>query len=236
MINFKRGSTKVINGEPKDGTWKGVVLEDGQPGYDRTSNRLKIGDGHSKWEALKWLKGGLEANQVLDSEIRAKIRYETNNEDKTIFTYGKKDPNNDLIGEVYLHQYDGPIETDYVIEVGVDSYWKYRKWHSGLVECWCSVNHTNISLLNEYGTLFKSAVIEAINYPSQITFSNAPTETVTAMPVNTKGHLYDIPIFTCVGAANTKTKTSSIYLCGAESINIPAVTLNYLVKGYTELI
>lgn len=235
MIQFKRGSTKVNNGSldksAAAGSWKDVVLQDGQPGYDKTSNRLKIGDGYSKWQDLKWLKSGLEKNQILDSEAQARKRLKKNNEDITIFTYGKKDPNNDLVGEVYLHQYDGPIETDYVIEVGVDSYWKYRKWYSGLVECWCSVNYTNISLLNTYGTLFKSAVIEAINYPSQIAFSNTPTEIITAMPVNTGGHSSDIPIFTCIGAANTKTKTSSIYLCGADSINIPAVTLNYLVKG-----
>lgn len=230
MIQFKRGSTKIVGGQADAGSWKDVVLQDGQPGYDKTSNRLKIGDGHSKWQDLKWLKSGFEKNQILDSEAKARARLNANKEDITIFTYGTVDPTDSLVGEVYLHQYEGALETDYVIETGVDGQWTYRKWQSGLIECWCSVEHSSIAISNEYGSLFKSAAISPISYPSQIYFREAPVENVTSMTKNSSGVLSDIPIFTCIGANNTKNQTSRIYLCSAQKITTNLV-INYSIKG-----
>jgi Major tropism determinant N-terminal domain len=37
--------------------WERVnpILDDGEPGYDKTQNMLKIGDGYTPWTALKYL-------------------------------------------------------------------------------------------------------------------------------------------------------------------------------------
>lgn len=237
MIQFKRGSTiKGFNGgKPSSGTWSNIILEEGQPGYDKTTNRLKIGDGFSKWEFLPWLRGGLEKKQILDSEANAKARLKVDSEDTTIFTYGTEDPIIDdssskkLVGDIYLHQYDGPIETDYVIESGIDDGWTYRKWHSGVVECWCSYRPDNtdeIRLLNQYGSaLFKSSELTPKNYPKIITFISIPTEIITAIPEESAQ-----PVFMGIKSKNTEKTTSTIFLCGVEESTVK-VTVNCYVKG-----
>lgn len=181
MIQFMRGSTKVEGGTTSAGTWENVVLQDGQPGYDKTSNRLKIGDGHSKWQNLKWLKSGLEKNQIIDSEAQARKRLEKNNEDTTIFTYGKADPTEDLVGDVYFHQYgNGEVEADYVIEQGAWLDGGYRKWYSGVAECWGTLEYET-SVETKFSTessLFSSSYISAQpNYP--FSFLEIPCETVS---------------------------------------------------------
>lgn len=118
-----------------DGTWEKIILSNGQPGYDRRTHKLKIGDGKSTWQELPNV-GGLDYDQVLDSEKKAKIRQAINPTDKTIFTYGEEDLDRYTVGQVYLQQYDGPPEADYVTEFGISGIWQYRKWRSGFAECW----------------------------------------------------------------------------------------------------
>jgi hypothetical protein len=86
MIQFKRGTTSVELKEisilglkfyiPKrtPGTWKNIKLADGQPGYDKATRKLKVGDGEHTWEELPYLSSGLDAEQILDSELRARAR------------------------------------------------------------------------------------------------------------------------------------------------------------------
>ena len=47
-LKFKRGTASEW--ETRD-----VVLADGQPGYDKTNNRLKIGDGKTTWSELPYI-------------------------------------------------------------------------------------------------------------------------------------------------------------------------------------
>jgi hypothetical protein len=39
-------------------------------------------------------------------------------------------------------KYKGAIIGDFVIEQGISDVWTYRKWHSGIAECWCKVSTT----------------------------------------------------------------------------------------------
>ncbi len=52
-LTVRRGSTE---------NWElsNPILADGEPGLDTTMNRLKIGDGVTRWNNLKWV-GGNEA-------------------------------------------------------------------------------------------------------------------------------------------------------------------------------
>lgn len=121
-----------------DGTWEKIILSNGQPGYDRRTHKLKIGDGKSTWQELPNV-GGLDYDQVLDAEKKAKIRQAINSTDKTVFTYGEEDLDRYTVGQVYLQQYDGPPEADYVTEFGISGIWQYRKWRSGFAECWGNI-------------------------------------------------------------------------------------------------
>lgn len=142
-----------------DGTWERIILSNGQPGYDRRTHKLKIGDGKSTWQELPNV-GGLDYDQVLDAEKKAKIRQVINPTDKTVFTYGEEDLDKFTVGQVYLQQYDGPPEADYVTEFGISGIWQYRKWRSGFAECWGNIVQEGFSTtFNAVAYPFKFAPI-----------------------------------------------------------------------------
>lgn len=65
---------------------------------------------------------------------------------------------------------------DYVIEEGTSGVWTYRKWHSGVYECW---TRRSISLAIDaaWGQVFYKG-ITALNYP--VTFTESPFEHANA--------------------------------------------------------
>lgn len=68
------------------------------------------------------------------------------------------------------------IESDFVIETGTSGIWTYRKWNSGVAECWGIYTMTSACNL-AWGTLYYSnALAPRINYP--FTFTSRPQETV----------------------------------------------------------
>ena len=167
MIKFRRGSTQ---------NWRGTntKLEPGQPGYDKTKHKLKIGDGEKRWSELPYVSGLFE-KEVLDSEANAKSRLRVDSEDKTLITYGTATPSANTVGHVYLQQISEP-EVDYVIDSGVDGIWTYQKWKSGIARCWCNYSFT--TTVQEHLELFcRSTTTSEINYP--IEFAYVPTETTT---------------------------------------------------------
>lgn len=71
-----------------------------------------------------------------------------------------------------------PVEADYVVEQGTSGIWAYRKWNSGIAECWgrtsISGSTTNVSLPFTFADT---------NYEAQVTLianSNSATN-VTAI-------------------------------------------------------
>jgi len=36
---------------------------------------------------------------------------------------------------------------DYPVEQGIEGVWTYRKWNSGISECWCNINYNMISIV-----------------------------------------------------------------------------------------
>jgi hypothetical protein len=107
MIQFKRGTSK---------DWEkneDLILEAGQPGYNITANKLKIGNGKDKWKDLKYLSGGF-----------------------SFLNYGSTG-SSDSEENFYIKEYDGDVESDYVIEGPTrNKNYCYRKWASGFIECW----------------------------------------------------------------------------------------------------
>ena len=168
MIQIKRGSTK---------NWRKLkkVLEAGQPGYDKNKHKIKIGDGETEWQALPYASG-LTEEEILNSEKQAKVRYILDPEDTTIITYGTEDPDKKTVGKLYLQYYDSEPEVDHVVEYGSDGIWTFRKWKSGLAECWGTLAvTTEIQTPIEEAKLFSdNKSIKNVKYP--FTFINTPHE------------------------------------------------------------
>ena len=197
MIQFRRGFK--LN-------WlrQRTPLADGQPGYDRSRNKIKIGDGERLWSELPYASGLFE-EEILSSEENAKHRVQIEPEDRTIITYGPEGPDEETIGKLYLQHYDAEPETDYVIEFGVNKGWTYQKWKSGIATCYGTFDFTTAvqtpigdSLLYQ-----SSSAMSAIEYPFK--FIDVPSELVSV--ASPGGHL--------VWLASTKnlntSKKSAIY-------------------------
>jgi hypothetical protein len=127
MIQFKRGKTNTWNNQK-------TLLADGQPGYDKDKKKLKIGDGKTAWKNLPFISG-LFAEEILEKESKA--------DDNTLFTYGTGAPKSSTKGKVYLQQFDGAVEKDFVVDIGRSVNYFYRKWNSGFIECWGKGNIPN---------------------------------------------------------------------------------------------
>ena len=232
MIKIKRGSTEVKDGKRAEGSWKGVILEDGQPGYDKTTNTLKIGNGSDSWSKLKSL--GLNLKQVLDSEKNAKKRLEQDSEDKTVFTYGTTSPNSEITGTVYLHQYSGKFETDFVVEQGKTSIWTYRKWNSGIAECWGTYT-LETQIEQEWGSsdvFYNSSYrMTAIEYPEGL-FVAAPIEVASVNPEDVSSNNF-LTWLACNNKNSTK-KTAQYFVMKAGSANMKSKNfyIHLQVKGH----
>lgn len=226
MIQLKRGTTK--NWRSTDTDKKKVALSDGQPGYDRIKHKLKVGDGKTNWKELPYATG-LFDYEILNSEKTAKERYKADDEDITIITYGGEDPDENIVGQVYLQYYDADPEADYVVEMGKSGMWSYRKWKSGLAECWGTQKiSTLVSESFAGGVLYHdNTKMSAIKYPTQIGFIS------DELPVEVAS-LRSAGWVVWLGALENNSNTqSAIYrLISAQSIDEPAdYYLTLQVKG-----
>lgn len=185
MIQFRRGSSS---------SWRRntTPLADGQPGYDKETHKLKIGDGKSSWDELPDASG-LRADEILDSEENAKKKVKAVRSmgllgsllaklvgaARPIITYGTEAPTEDTVGQVYLQYYDTEPETDYIVSSGVNGIWTYQKWHSGIARC-CGILDLTTSVQNAFENadlFYDNKTMKQINYP--FTFKTIPSEVAT---------------------------------------------------------
>lgn len=65
---------------------------------------------------------------------------------------------------------------DYIIDQGSLDIWTYRKWHSGIAECWARIVQETISVSESWGAVYSyDDAIKPKNYP--FSFSEIPTVT-----------------------------------------------------------
>ena len=72
----------------------------------------------------------------------------------------------------YADSVAGGTAADYVVEQGTSGIWTYRKWSSGIVECWGAQSYSNISVSSAWGSVYESAG-QKLTFPSGL-FTAAP--------------------------------------------------------------
>lgn len=222
MIQFKRGSTE---------SWKKLKkpLAAGQPGYDKDKHKIKVGDGVKLWDKLPY--AGLSEEDVLDSEKNAKKRLAQDPESMVIITYGEESPDKNTVGQLYLQHYETMPEVDHVVEMGTSGIWTYRKWRSGLAECWGTFKHT--TAINEPiagGMLFyDNTAMKAVKYPPQVNFNfNENSIPCESASIQSNGWI----VWLSATSKNTAKNTAIYRIIGTQSAGEPAdyyITFN--VKG-----
>ena len=111
--------------------------------------------------------------------------------------------------------------TDYVVEQGTNGIWSYRKWNSGIAECWGTYSATGVNIAkNNYSGFYYS---DAVNVALPFTFKSAPTQFVSG------GTTSYVSFATPVASTTTQAR---FWVCclasGATSVNI---NINISVKG-----
>lgn len=80
----------------------------------------------------------------------------------------------------------GGVQLDYIVEQGTKSSWLYRKWNSGVMECWRRVQlTTNVS--TAWGNLYSSGALSATNLTYPYAFTEVPYLNVSLMPFGAGG-------------------------------------------------
>lgn len=117
----------------------------------------------------------------------------------------------------------GDLIPDYIVSQGTSGIWTYRKWASGVSECWGNKNCGNVAITSAWGALFNGSNIGSIAYPSKL-FVNQPVFFASAQ--TTKYAICGIE--TDGGNATT---TPSLYLFRATAETVQGVELSLYAKG-----
>ena len=112
---------------------------------------------------------------------------------------------------------------DYIIEQGTSGIWTYRKWKSGVAECWGKRTVT-VDITNSWGSLYVSTTNIKETYPTNL-FVEAPTDKA-ALSSNYSGILMP---YGSVSTSATATAERGILKgwSGANQVHV----INYYSKG-----
>ena len=111
--------------------------------------------------------------------------------------------------------------TDYVIEEGTSGIWKYRKWNSGVSECWAIYGTT----VSSYATAWSGASA----FTTSVTF---PTGLFVATPNVNTDFICDSVLAISCGGLHTITKTgTSLYGISIGASGSQSCVWNIQVKG-----
>lgn len=120
---------------------------------------------------------------------------------------------------------DGSVVADFVVEQGSELGFGYRKWNSGVSECWCRKQFTGIVINQQWGSVYGSIAFGSLQYPSGM-FISAPTvfrflESCTNdcwMAANSDG-------------GSTATQTGGCVLYRPISATVESVYISYYATG-----
>ena len=123
---------------------------------------------------------------------------------------------------------DGSVLNDFVIEQGVSSGgWTYRKWKSGLRECWIKFT-LNTAITTAWGSMYVgNSKTSKLNYP--FTFAEIPMEYATAR--STDGAMW---VYAESGGTgqNSKTQSGVYNVCRPTALNSSqSITISLYVVG-----
>ena len=74
------------------------------------------------------------------------------------------------------------IVEDFIAEEGTDGIWTYRKWNSGIAECWGTTAYRSVTTTSAFGAVYYGPT-QTVTYPSGL-FTVAPKATITILSGN----------------------------------------------------
>lgn len=112
---------------------------------------------------------------------------------------------------------------DKVIETGSAGMWSWRKWSSGVAECWGRKQHNGVDIVKPWGNVYFQVLDAPDNYP--FAFAEYPSVNVTLQA--THGNGWALNNY----STYSKNNPGNQYICNAVEIRGIDVTANYSVIG-----
>lgn len=116
---------------------------------------------------------------------------------------------------------------DYIVEQGISGIWMYRKWNSGIAECW-GTHQSSVTMSQAWGGMYINPTPTARqNYP--FAFTQRPFETVTGRTQNYACFIY---AESSGNGLNTTTQTAQYnFIRSTSSTTATTAYLDYYVIG-----
>ena len=120
------------------------------------------------------------------------------------------------------------VKSDFVVETGTSGIWTYRKWYSGLAECWGKKTGTITNIAKAWGNLYVGETyIDRVQYP--FTFMAAPNEQAK---VYTQASAVILFAESAGSGVNTTTHTAMYNIARGNAVsNSVQYTIDYYVTG-----
>lgn len=111
---------------------------------------------------------------------------------------------------------------DFIVEQGTIEDWNYRKWNSGIAECWRINTYGSIDITSPWGSIYESGTMAPVWFPINF-FVEAPV--CHALP-----HYGSNMYFVECGQI-TKEHTGTLWICRPTSMTVTNVALSFFAIG-----
>lgn len=115
---------------------------------------------------------------------------------------------------------------DYIVEKGTSSGWQYRKWNSGVAECWQDLSVSGAACSTAVGSWYRTASLSVGAYP--FTFTAAPN---LQMQFETFAGTGGLVWSTGTAGSTPKTRPANIYIIRMASAASITGTVHYYAIG-----
>ena len=121
------------------------------------------------------------------------------------------------------------LKVDFIVAQGIENGWIYRRWNSGVAECWRNVEHSNISVTTAWGSIYETPeAYGAPNYP--FTFIETPIVNLNVQKTtSTSGSYAIMGIERGSSSASTTSPGSWYYLRATSGTGITVTTSIYVI-------
>lgn len=117
------------------------------------------------------------------------------------------------------------LSVDYIVEQGTSGIWTYRKWNSGIAECWGRKTwSSSVAITTSWGGIYESGAQSSIEYPSNL-FIESPVLTMFGDTVSGGA------LLTIESSGNFADKTPTYWFTrGGSGSSVPAVSIHAIGK------
>lgn len=120
----------------------------------------------------------------------------------------------------------GAAAADYIVEKGTSGGWQYRKWNSGVAECWRDLSVSGKACSTAVGSWYRTASLSVDAYP--FTFTAAPN---LQMQFETFAGTGGLVWSTGTAGSTPKTRPANIYIIRMASAASITGTVHYYAIG-----